>query len=83
MAKIEAGDLKGLRETLCLAQHAMLQHGEPLQSHHVKKLSRMINEIDKQRPLGSDGKHGNLHTIFCQCDVSLWKKAKALLGNRR
>ena len=35
---------------------------------HVAKLQKLIDEIDVHRPLGSDGKHGRLHTPTCGCE---------------
>jgi len=58
--------LKMLRETLCVAQTAI---GEALDNpKHIERIQRLIDEIDRQRPLGPDGKHGNLHTPFCGCE---------------
>jgi hypothetical protein len=57
---------KMLRETLCLAQSAMLSL--PVSRHHVARLQRLINECDRHRPLGPDGKHGSLHTPTCGCE---------------
>lgn len=66
--------LKMLRETFCAAQSAL---GESLDNpKHIERLGRLIAEIDRQRPLGSDGKHGNLHTPFCGCEDKGKKRAK-------
>lgn len=56
---IEAKDLKMLRETLCKISTGLANH------YHITNLLR---EIDRHRPLGSDGKHGNLHTETCGCE---------------
>ena len=64
---IEAKDLKMLRESLCIAQNAVYVLGLAYDMHQ-KNLQQLIDEIDKNRPLGSDGKHGNLHTHTCGCE---------------
>lgn len=58
-------DPKMLRETLCIAQSVLLSL--PFSRDHVYRLQRLIDECDRHRPLGSDGKHGNLHTDTCGC----------------
>ena len=58
--------LKSLRETFCVAQ-TVLTLASNARSHQ-ERLGRIINEIDRQRPLGRDGKHGNLHTETCGCE---------------
>jgi len=65
----ERDSLKMLRETLCAARAWLLA---PLRSEsddrHAERIGRLIDEIDRQRPLGSDGKHGDLHTPTCGCE---------------
>lgn len=60
---------KMLRETLCIAQ---LQISEffigDRKYEHMARLQRLINACDYHRPLGPDGKHGNLHTDSCGCE---------------
>lgn len=66
---------KMLRETLCVAQAGiaelirggMKSAGGPMQSH-MDRLSRLIDEIDRMRPLGPDGKHDDRHTPTCGCE---------------
>lgn len=70
MATIEIGNLKSARETLCVAQHTINQAWEPNRKVHSDLLQEMINQIDILRPLGSDGKHGNLHTPYCGCSIT-------------
>lgn len=53
--------LKMLRETLCVAQ-SVLRYAPDRD-----RVQRMIDEIDRQRPLGPDGKHGDRHTPTCGC----------------
>jgi hypothetical protein len=69
--EIDGRDLKSLRETLCEAQSLYIQaYGQRKADsarHKVNQLGKLIDQIDLLRPLGSDGKHGNLHTQFCGC----------------
>lgn len=67
--RLEHDDLKSLRETLCVAQKAIQfeYHGGG-EDPDVQRIGRLIAEIDRQRPLGSDGKHGDLHTPTCGCE---------------
>jgi len=60
---------KMLRETLCLAQHA-LTLGEPAAAAgpHVRRLQHLIDACDELRPLGADGKHDQRHTPYCGCE---------------
>lgn len=62
--------LKMVRETLCIAQGAVLRADPPDSRwrEHSDRLQRLIGEIDRQRPLGPDGKHDNRHTPTCGCD---------------
>lgn len=61
---------KMLRETLCVAQMATLRlrSEDPRASEHIARLQQLIDDLDKQRPLGPDGKHGNRHTPTCGCE---------------
>lgn len=56
--------LKMLRETLCVAQQAVGGRHD-----HSDRIQRMINDIDRQRPLGPNGKHGDRHTLTCGCEL--------------
>jgi hypothetical protein len=61
--------LKSVREALCAAQTAVGQFYTSSQKDlWVATLGSLIADIDRQRPIGPDGKHGNRHTPFCQCD---------------
>ena len=60
--------LKLLRETLCIAQSAIAESHVNWCKSHGNRLQRLINEIDRHRPLGADGKHGDLHTETCGCE---------------
>jgi hypothetical protein len=73
MVKLEVKNLKALREALCVAQSSMSQAyvSNKNETHILTKINRvqeLINQIDILRPRGSNGKHGNLHTEFCECD---------------
>jgi hypothetical protein len=61
--------LKMLRETLCVAQTRIGNSTELRAGEHLGRLGRLLDDIDRQRPLGADGKHGNLHTRTCGCEV--------------
>lgn len=73
---VPAADLKALREALCVAQTAMgYMLTDPDDTEETARLiaqreriEQIIAEIDRNRPLGPDGKHGNLHTPTCGCD---------------
>jgi hypothetical protein len=60
-----------LRETLCVAQSEVGNSpwNEGRKDEHVARLQRLIDECDRHRPLGPDGKHGDLHTATCGCDA--------------
>lgn len=69
--RVGTSHLKALRETLCIAQNLInLQIGiEPTRRRpHSDRIQGLIGEIDRHRPLGSDGKHGNRHTPTCGCE---------------
>lgn len=58
---------KMLKETLCIAQQGILAVGGPRMREHVDRLQRIIDECDRMRPVGLDGKHGDRHTPNCGC----------------
>lgn len=60
--------LKSIREAMCLAQAALGHAGTDQMMHASDVLADLICDIDRQRPLGPNGKHGDLHTRDCQCD---------------
>lgn len=67
---IKDTDVKMMRETLCAAQSAIMHsptNGGASRESHVKYLQILINECDRHRPIGTDGKHGNRHTATCGC----------------
>lgn len=68
------GSIKMLRESLCLAQHEILTW-HPDKYNVADDIAKLIDEIDRHRPLGLDGKHGDRHTQFCGCeDKPGWDK---------
>jgi hypothetical protein len=60
--------LKTTREALCVAQTALGAIAGWRYTASSDLLQGLINEIDRQRPLGPDGKHGELHTETCGCE---------------
>lgn len=60
---------KMLRETLCAAQSAVgvVFAEDPRLVRHVDRLQHLIDEVDRHRPLGPDGRHGDRHTATCGC----------------
>lgn len=56
---VKPDELKMLREHLCYAQTT--------RKATSTTLDKLIKQIDVYRPLGPDGKHGNLHTVKCGC----------------
>lgn len=61
---------KQLRETLCVAQ-ALIGNSylnTALKKTHMARLQRLIDDCDCMRPLGPDGKHGDMHTDMCGCE---------------
>lgn len=64
-----ADSLKAVREALCVAQTALNEPGLFLNNDsHSNLIGRLIAEIDRQRPLGPDGTHGDRHTDTCGCE---------------
>ena len=61
---------KMLRETLCLAATEIgnAPRNEDRKQQHLDRLQRLLDECDRHRPLGPDGKHGKLHTETCGCE---------------
>lgn len=75
MSDIHSPDsIKMIRETLCLAEAALIDRvrqgmdADAIRRGHLKRITRLIEDIDRQRPLGPDGKHGDRHTDTCGCD---------------
>jgi hypothetical protein len=63
-------DPKMLRETLCIAQTAIseIKTDSDRKRVHIERLQILINECDRHRPLGNDGKHNDRHTETCGCE---------------
>jgi hypothetical protein len=63
---------KMLRETLCVAQARIgnSPYDESRKREHIERLQRLIDECDRHRPLGPDGKHGDRHTDTCGCEAA-------------
>ncbi len=61
---------KMLRETLCVAQTEIGNSpwNEDRKLEYLDRLQRLIDECDRHRPLGPDGKHGDRHTPTCGCE---------------
>lgn len=73
MAEIHTTDsLKSVRETLCVVQSVLhLLDGwkaANIPEIHYEILERLLEDIDRQRPLGNNGNHGELHTATCGCE---------------
>lgn len=85
MTLLEVGDIKMLRETLCVVEGLIHRTGEfhYRKEEHANRIAEMIRECDKHRPLGVDGKHSNLHTDTCGCEDKgpreTWGTVKLLL----
>lgn len=66
MTELTVSDsLKMLRESLCAVQNGASGNRR---EEHSERIGRFIAEIDRQRPLGSNGKHGDHHTATCGCE---------------
>lgn len=59
--------LKMLREALCIAQADLDDRLDGRRGTSLR-LQKLINLIDRHRPLDADGRHGNLHTATCGCE---------------
>jgi hypothetical protein len=63
-------DPKMLRETLCIAQSAIIAQDMTYEQKrsHLDRIQTIISECDRHRPVSIDGKHGENHTKTCGCD---------------
>ncbi len=66
--RVDTSDLKMLREDLCVIMTNAYNIPGRNPASLMRRLQNLCNEIDRHRPLGSDGKHGNLHTSTCGCE---------------
>lgn len=53
---------KHLREALCVQSHYAPDEDTR------DAIGALIRVLDRHRPLGNDGKHGDLHTLTCGCE---------------
>lgn len=62
---------KMLRETLCRAEWLILHRTWDVQfiERDAKIIAELIDECDRHRPLGHNGKHDDRHTLTCGCEV--------------
>jgi hypothetical protein len=68
MSTINTSDtLKMVREALCVAASSPLVQAAGSPGAYTGVLQRLIDDIDRQRPLGPDGTHGDRHTATCGC----------------
>jgi len=58
---VPPGQLKMLREDLCLSRSTAWPGAR-------RRFNHLIAEIDRHRPLGPDGVHGDRHTPTCGCE---------------
>ncbi len=70
---VSADTPKMVREALCAAQGALAESGRRgIDAGRVPtwiaQLGTLIDECDRNRPLGTNGKHGSLHTPTCGCE---------------
>lgn len=64
---------KAVHEALCLAQSALAdraRQGVDVDRvlHSIEQIQVLINAVEQVRPLGIDGKHGDLHGPACGCE---------------
>ena len=66
---------KMLRETLCVVEYALreLEKARPdfnaggTIDSHLCRIRHLLDECDRKRPTGPDGRHGNRHADECGC----------------
>jgi len=69
MVMIEVGTPKMAREMLCRLQSLVsVDSHDDNKRRDIGQLQGMIDQLDAHRPLGVDGKHGDLHTDTCGCE---------------
>jgi hypothetical protein len=66
--ELDIESVKGLREDLCLVQSALVYYPSGDQSSRIQRMQKILDQLDIMRPIGSDGKHGNRHTVNCGCE---------------
>lgn len=65
---LPAADLKMMRETLCRAQTYVAEIQGDGHWFDVTRIQTLIDLIDRHRPIGPDGTHGDRHTTTCGCE---------------
>ncbi len=70
---MSADSPKMVHEALCAAQGALAEHArrgmdKAMVPRWIDQLSTLIAATDQHRPLGTGGKHGDLHTATCGCE---------------
>lgn len=66
-------DPKMLHEAMTTAAYLLRTYGD-LNSEPLAKIAADIaKECERLRPLGPNGKHGDLHTEWCGCDGPSWR----------
>lgn len=84
MSTISTPDsLKMVREHLCLAQGRLNGYLGEQERRAGEAIGRLIADIDRQRPLGPDGTHGDRHTATCGCAVDRYDWGVAWFGADR
>ena len=86
MSKIHSKtSIKMVGEALRYAQSGMLNTypAGPQRDGYAKIIQDLINDVNRQRPIGNDGKHGDLHTENCGCELSETEAAQAREARRR
>jgi hypothetical protein len=61
---------KSLLEALCVAESAIIR--SPTSAEYkalfLPAIRQLMDECERMRPVGPDGKHGNRHTDECGCE---------------
>ncbi|WP_280499377.1 hypothetical protein [Nocardia cyriacigeorgica] len=62
--------IKTVGEALSYAECAVLNFypDNSQRAHYAKVLAELLADVARQRPTGSNGKHGDLHTPTCGCE---------------
>lgn len=66
--EIKVDNIKMLREALCIAQAEIGRSHARYTKSTTGRITNLIDELDRHRPLGPDGKHGDRHTETCGCE---------------
>lgn len=59
-----------------MVQEALAAAEPHVEERHLKHLGRLLSQLAEHRPTGPDGKHGDLHTETCGCDLTPEDEAK-------